>query len=261
MPHLPWLLFCTYITRDPKLLSNASTLAPFMTFHEFGTVSQMAAILLFGFLVPTSTGNDFFTDVTGDAFIDMDLQERLETCSRFYLQGEFGGVCIDPTREEAFRSFLENGIGPLLAARPAHSTKTDLLHLVAMCISPQPQDTFIQETNKVLTEKDSSSWTRAQQLMNSIHSRSFHVNDSHRLKLVKMLARQLVLPKAARTSFADDPLMSGAVPHLRAALHSFAMSRSAVDAHEARKALVNIAVRTGDETTVCEEWESLVQAD
>ena len=37
------------------------------------------------------------------------------------------------------------------------------------------------------------------------------------------------------------------------------MSRSAVDAHEARKALVNIAVRTGDETTVCEEWESLVR--
>ncbi len=251
---------CYTHTRE-KLLSHASTLAPFMTFHEFGTVSRIAAIFLLGFLIPTSTGNDFFTDVTGDAFIGMPLEERLERCSRFYVQGEFGGVCVDPTREEAFRSFLEKGVAPLLAARPAHSTKTDLLHLFAMAISSQPQDTFIQETTKVLKEKDSSNWIRAQQLMDSIHTRSFHVNDSHRLKLVKILSRQLVLPKQAAnaTSFADDPLMSGAVPHLRAALHSFAMTRSAVDAHEARKALVNIAVRTGDKTTVWEEWESLVR--
>jgi len=262
-----------------QLLADAATLAPSMTLEEFGAVYRIAAILFLGFLVPTSTGNDFFVNSErsgatqqaagsrssesasdADAFLNMSLEERLEKCCRLYSQGEFGEVncCLDPTREKVFRSFLQNGIGLLLAARPAHPTETDLLHLVAMIISPQPQQALISRTAKALVEKDSLSWTRAKRLMACIHPRSFHVNYSHRLVMVQMMANRLVLPQSSAT-FADDALADGAVPHLRAALHSFAIGQSAIDAHEAHCALVNIAVRTGDETTVNEEWDALVK--
>lgn len=265
--------------RPPKLLADAATLAPFMTLKDFGTVSKISAILLFGFLVPSSTGNDFFVaqhtkrQTTGSQssersttidIMDLSLEERLENCSRFYSQGEFGEVkcLVDPTRERAFVSFLVKGVGPLLASRPAHPTETDLLHLCAMTISPQPQEAFISQTVKVLSEKESSSWTRTKRLMESIHPRSFHVNYSHRLMFVEMMANQLVLPEKAyngsNAAFADDVLHDGAVPHLRAALHSFAVGAS-VGATAAHRALVNIAVRTGEETAVNEEWDAFVK--
>ena len=249
-----------------------------MTLKEFGTVSRIASVLLLGFLVPSSTGNDFFTDQytkrqlagsqssesTTSNVLNLSLEERLESCSRFYCEGEFGEVncCVDLTRERAFRSFLRNGIGSLLAARPAHPTETDLLHLCAMTISPQPHHDFISRTVKMLIEKDSSSWTRTRRLMTCIHSCSFQVNYSHRFLFVKMMANQLVLPEKAQdgstVAFMDDPLYDGAVPHLRAALHSFGAIGDD-GASEAHSALVNIAVRTGDETTVHEEWNTLVK--
>lgn len=87
-------LLTFFLMRSTQLLADASTLAPFMTLHEFGTISRIAVILLFGFLLPTSTGNDFFTDAehaqpqpTGsqtsaerdvDAFLNMTLEERLD---------------------------------------------------------------------------------------------------------------------------------------------------------------------------------------
>lgn len=255
-----------------------------MTMQEFGTVSRFAAILLFGFLVPTSTGNDFFVAPTApqqqtagshssestkgnDAFLNMSLEERLEKSCRFYTQGEFGEVnsIVDANRQRAFQSFLHNGIGPFLAARQAHSTEsTDLLHLLAMAIHPQPQQELIPLTSQVLSsEKDSSFWTRTQRFMACIHAGSFQVNESHRLVLVKMMADKLVLPQQHQqrsTTFADDPLQDGPVPHLRAALHSFALGESAENAQEANRALVNIAVRTGDETTVAEEWNALFKS-
>jgi hypothetical protein len=43
-----------------KLLAKAATLLPFMSIQEYGIVSRVAAILFVGFLIPTSTGNDFF---------------------------------------------------------------------------------------------------------------------------------------------------------------------------------------------------------
>lgn len=185
-----------------------------MTLQEFGTVYRIAAVLLLGFLVPSSTGNDFFVNArqsvtqqtTGtrssestsnvDAFLDMSLEERLEKCCRLYSEGEFGefNSCVDPTWEKAFCSFLKYGIGPLLAARPVHSTETDLLHVLAMVVSPQPQDGCISKTVQALMEKDSSSWTRAKRLMACIHPRSFQVNYSHRLAMVNMMANQLAVP-------------------------------------------------------------------
>lgn len=273
-------------TFSEQLLAEAATLAPIMTEQEFGIVSRIAAILLLGFLIPTSTGNDFFfnarrnrnaaeqTQSAGsrssemersdmDIFISMPLEERLEQASRFYSEGEFGEVnnCGNPARERAFRSVLEDGIGPLLAARPAHCTETDLVHILAMAISPQLQDAFINETVKLLLEKDSYAWTRTKQLVHSIHPRSFQVKYSHRLLLVKLIANKLVLPQSNVGSLVvDDALQDGALPHLRVALHSFAVGgESSSAAHEARKALVSIAVQTGDETTVGEEWDALLK--
>jgi hypothetical protein len=43
-----------------KLLAEAAALLSFMSIQEYGIVSRVAAILFVGFLIPTSTGNNFF---------------------------------------------------------------------------------------------------------------------------------------------------------------------------------------------------------
>ena len=260
-----------------------------MTSNEFGVVSRIAAILFFGFLIPSSTGNEFFvlqqeslrvrnTEQTAgshsaesrtanalDVFINMPLEERLESCTRFYSAGEFGEMdcCTDALRDKAFCSFLQNGLGPLLAGRPAHPTETHVLHLIAMSISPQPQYNLMQDTANALDERGGASWALAKRLMNCVHSNSFQVNYSHRVLLVKMMAEQLVLPEREPDVISlgggGDMLMNSAVPHLRAALHTFAVGAQSIEhSHWAERALVNIAVRTGVEVLVNEEWDSLV---
>jgi hypothetical protein len=189
-----------------KLLAKAATLLPFMSIQEYGIVSRVAAILFVGFLIPTSTGNDFFVRTAAshsseshqstsplDQFVDMPLEERLENCTQFYATGEFGEMdcCMDTHREMAFRTFLTS-IGALLAGRPAHPIETDLLHLLAMAISPQPHNHLIGAWIK-RDERDVPS--RTKRLMACIHAHSFHINYSHRLTLVKMVAEELGLPE------------------------------------------------------------------
>ena len=259
----------SHLQRSPRrswdmLLAEAATLLPFMSIQEYGVISRVAAVLFVGFLIPTSTGNDFFVRTAGlhssdphqstsslDQFIDMPLEERLENSAQFYAAGEFGEMdcCMDTHREMAFCTFLSS-INVLLAGRPAHPMETDLLHLLAMAISPQPHKNLIG----AWIGRDVPS--RTKRLMACIHAHSFHVNYSHRLTLVKMVAEELVLPE-----FEERPPYNNldeAVFHLRAALHSFAIgAQSKIDSHWARCALVNIAVHC-DEMTVNEEWDALM---
>jgi hypothetical protein len=247
-----------------KLLEEAATLLPFMTIQEHGTVSRVAAIIFLGFLVPNSTGNEFFVPTEAshnseshqstsplDRFIDMPLEERLENFTWLYAAGEFGEMdcCMDTLRERSFRSLLTS-IGALLAGRPAHPTKTDILHLLAMAICPQSHE------NMIGTKIERTVPPRTKRLMTCIHAHSFHVNYSHRLALVKMVAEELVMPEVEGRPPSSE--QDGAVLHLRAALHTFAIgAQSKIDSHWARCALVNIAVRY-DETTVKEEWDALI---
>ena len=235
---------------------------------EIAQILRYAAIYLLGFLVPTSTGNDFFTlrfqldrseGTDQDAFITLDLEERLESTCRFFAAHEYGEfeVCSDTERENSFISFLNNGLAPLLAGRPAHEQEIDIYHLLAMCIAPTTSARMIPKTAATLNKP---SWIRAQRLMKSPYAHSFQLHYSHRILLVNILCENLVLPEAESNSM-SCPLMDGAISHLRASLHSF--SRGAICTHDcqlANRALVQIALQTGLDVCVEEEWNRILES-
>ena len=148
-----------------------------LTEREHGEVLRLASILLLGFLLPHSTGNEFVLlqhaqrrahvqlqqqlNDKGDAVsgissfdpvhyvLHMPLEERLENAVRAPLSANESGcdsgdpvlgaaVLTDDSLELALDSFLSNGLSQLLKSRPIHREEVDLLHLIAMAIHPQP---------------------------------------------------------------------------------------------------------------------------
>jgi integrator complex subunit 7 len=268
-----------------QLLSEASNLLPFMTDYEHGQVSRLSSILLLGFLLPHSTGNEFFLmqnvsnksrlssnqqsagsqtgesrDV-GDLVIQMPLEERLECASRSYNVDEFGELdtIVHETVDLAFHSFLFNALAPFMSGRPAHAQEVDLLHILAMAIHPQPKEQSIKKTADTLEDKDSDAWITAQNLMSSLVPHCFHINYVNRLKLVRLVADHLILPEYnEKTAATQTPLYEGALSHLRASLHAFTVgAMSPYDAHWAQCGVATIAIQAGMEMIVNEEWDTL----
>jgi integrator complex subunit 7 len=269
-----------------------------MTDHEHGQVSRLAGILLLGFLLPQSTGNDFFllqnlssrrasgvensaghgqhrqstgaqtsehlseSEDMGDYIIHMSLEERLESsCHRYSPDeyGEFHAISFEPL-EFAFQAFLHNALGPFLRGRPCHTREVDLLHVLAMAIHPQPSEQSIRETASRLEQRNARPWRTARRLMASLVPHSFHLSYKHRLRLVEMVANCLVVPESlkGRGSY-DDPLTEGALPHLRASLYAFGMAASSpYDSHMAQCGMVALAVQNGVDHVVREEWSRLL---
>lgn len=255
-----------YATIVSQMLAQAATLLPFMKCAEVSQILRYASIYFLGFLVPTSTGHDFFTlrfeshRTANDLgrFIAMDLEERLESICRFIASHEFGefNSFSDVDRETYFLSFLQNGLGPLLACRSAHEEETDLYHLLAMSIAPTTSASMIPRTAATLNKP---SWIRTQRLMKSSYAHSFQIHYCHRVLIVNLLRECLVLPEAESAS-ASSPLMDGAVSHLRASLYSFALGANCPqECYLAHDALVQIAVQTGLLVCVNEEWERLLE--
>jgi hypothetical protein len=279
-----------------------------MTDQEHGEVSRLASIMLLGFLLPHSTGNEFFllqnlssrhhrrshqqqqsagsqtsentttnTTTMEDYVLHMPLQERLESIAQIYRPEDFGELdTIVPEHIDlAFGSFLKRALHPILSSRPAHSSQVDLLHILAMAIHPHPSEQPIRQTVAELEEKDSHTWSATKHLMTSLVPHSFHLHYRHRLQLVQLVADGLVLPDvpkdkdtvaaaAAVTAVSnndneDEPLFEGALPHLRASLYAFGMAAmSPYDAHWAQCGLVSVAIQTGIQVVVREEWGRLL---
>jgi hypothetical protein len=237
-------------------------LLPFMTSKEHGLLSRCAAIYLLGFFNPNSTGCEFSTlrstiSTTEDAFFDMELEERLENTSRFFQAHEFGqvNVCTDVNRERAFQSFIKNGLTPFLSNRSAHPNQTDVLHLVAMAIAPQLSTDVIDNVVAPFEEKQVPAWIQTRRLMGCLYAHSFPLHYDHRFLLVQMVTQQVVLPET------DSPhMIAGAVPHLLAALHTFAAhsARTVAHAHVAHQGLARIATQTGQEWIVREVFYILL---
>jgi hypothetical protein len=227
-----------------------------MTIKEHALISRCAAIYFLGFLNPTSTGSDFFTLRSSESdshvvFFEMGLEERLENTSRLFQAQEFGqvDVCTDVNRDRAFVSFLQNGLTPFLSHRAAHPNQTDVLHLLAMSISPQLNTDVVGNIVAPFEEKQLPAWVKTSRLMGCLYPQSFPLHYAHRFLLVKLVSEQLVLPDT------DSPhMIAGAVPHLLAAMHTFAAhsARTVEDAHVAHQGLVRIASQTGHEWIVRE---------
>ena len=252
-----------YIILYPlQILEDATMLLPFTMPQEHGIISKCAAIYLLGFLNPNSTGCEFAAlrstaSDTTESFFDMELEERLENTSRFFHANEFGqiNVCTDVNRERAFQTFLKKGLAPFLRGRAAHPNNTDLLHLLAMAISPQVTAHAIDNIVAPFEEKQIPAWMQTRRLMGCLHAHSFPLHYAHRFLLVEIVANQVVLPNT------DSPqMLAGAVPHLLAAMHTFAThtARNVADAHTAHIGLVRIATQIGQEWIVREVFYILL---
>ena len=262
-----------------------------MSNQEHGQVSRLASILLLGFLLPHSTGNDFFLlqnlssrasngslapnhqsagaqtsesnfgiNMIDDFVINMSLQQRLECIPQKYNPGDFGELdtIIHDQVDQAFNSFLTRALEPFLSRRPAHTKEVDLLHILAMAIHPHPSEQPIRQTAHELGSKES--WEATKLLMSSLVPHNFHLNYRHRLKLVKIVSNSLLLPEFNENRSEEDAaLFEGALPHLRASLYSFGLAAmSPYDSHWAQCGMVSVSIQSGIEYVVKEEWGRLL---
>jgi len=280
------------------VLAEASRLLPLMTNHEHGQVSRLTGILLLGFFLPHSTGNHFFSlqnlstqnrvQITGTQqrqsqptglhtseltatesslserqILAMPLEERLESSAHRYGNefGELEDLIVHESVDNAFWSFLNTGLRPFLSGRPAHATQVDLIHLLAMAIHPHPSEQCIRQTTSRLEEQKSHIWETTTRLMSSLVGHSFHVNYRHRVELVRTVLDCLVLPECQQEAgtYTNSPLFEGAIPHLRASLYAFGMAAmSPYDSHLAQCAMVMLAIQSGIDHVVKEEWSRLL---
>jgi hypothetical protein len=263
---------------------------PLMTRQEHGDVSKLASILLLGFLLPHSTGNEFFllqslsksksrssfqhqtagsqtsesttSENIQEYILNMTLEERLECTSHRCNPNEFGefNSLVHEPVDFLFHSFLTRALGPFLSGRPAHTEVVDLIHILAMAIHPQPSDQPIGQTADQLEQLESHEWTATKVLMSSAVPHSFHVNYNHRLAMVRLVSDCLRLPEYNKINSANDaPLFQGALPHLRASLYAFGMAAmNPFDSNWAQCGLVSAAVQTGIDYVVKEEWGRLL---
>jgi hypothetical protein len=229
----------------------------------------MASILFLGFLLPHSTGNDFYLlqfiprerNFIPDEFIlELDLEERLEKSVTTNLSAhQFGSdpleALTDPDIDLTLFSFLD-ALEELLDHRPFHREQVDLLHLFAMAIHP-----ITQPPKATSLFRDNPAWHKAVRLMQNMFALQFHIHSGHRYRIVRLVANHLVLPELNDVSRTVGPLLYGSLLHLRAALRAFSFAAAGHDArhaHEAHAALVNISVQTRNLLFMKEDWDFLL---
>lgn len=271
-----------------EILNRAtSDVLSLMTDDEFGQVSRLVSILLLGFLLPHSTGNDYFTlqnistqriatpsklqkqeqkaqpsERISEYIIYMSLEERLENSPHRYGNdfGEIDDAIVHESLDSVFLLFLES-LKTFLSARPAHNMEVDLIHIIAMAIHPAPSDHSIRGTSMRLKQKNSEMYELTLRLMRSLVPHSFQINYQHRVRLVEIVNNYLILPEcqSEHISFQGTSLFEGAVPHLRASLYAFGMaSTSQFDNHLSQRAMVNISIVCGMVDVIKEEWSRLL---
>ena len=259
-------------------MAEAARKLPVLGDEKHGEVMHLASILLLGYVLPYSTGCDFYllqnlngletttsssSDVVQDAVINLPLERRLEKSVRKYSTGDFGETdsLTDPYLEVSFDSFLREGLAPLLSARPFHRLQVDLLHVCAMAIHPHPTIDMIPASSRYLDSVDHPSWQKALLLMESFHLTSqFQIHYGHRVRIIQLLVKSLVLPTALDDSpDAVGPLLYGALPHLQAALRGFAQgAMSQWDARLAFACMATLSVQTQNSRVLQDDWDFLL---
>jgi hypothetical protein len=254
-----------------------------MTHAEHGLVARFVSILLLGFLLPHSTGNEFFvtqhattavastnsttrSTITFDnnnnnnnklpLVLELPLEERLEHAALFYTTTPTPpGRCTDGHVNLAFWVFLQS-LSTYLQATSwfiIDHDHVDLWHIMAMAIDPSSSST----TPPPPPFSKHKGIARARQFMQSLVPHSFYLPYGHCRLLVQMVGHDLVLPRflvGNKDGDDDDddpyhvslsPWLEGAIYHLRSSLSNYAMSAvSLADAHAAHVALANLTVQT-----------------
>jgi hypothetical protein len=206
---------------------------------------RIASIMTLGFLLPFSTGYEYYllqdaprlsltpAKSTQEYILHLDLLQRLSHSVRYYNAHEHPEHdCVtDDDWELAWDTFQKEGLQPWLESRPFSSLdQVDLLHIFAMVIAPQPG-------------------------LN-------HITEASSLGILQLITRSLLLPSLFDNSTSVGPLaplLYGAVPHLRASLRSFLVTaQSPYDAHVAWQALISITCHIRHPALVLKDWESLM---
>ncbi|GKY99392.1 hypothetical protein MPSEU_000893900 [Mayamaea pseudoterrestris] len=267
---------CTERTREQhsweELLCEASRLAPFMTEQEHSTILHLASILTVGYLLPYSTGNEWYLlhddqnafkpDFDPAKYIlNMPLGDRLVKSSRRYAVNDYGelNTLADASLEIACDSFLYLGLVPLLSVRQVSRDNVDLLHVFALGICPTCSAPMLPPaTLQRLDQQNHPCWRQTKRLMHDNLSASlFELSYGTRLKLVQIVADIINIPTPLeeRSSDVVSPLLFGALPHLRSSLHRFARdwAISNADADLAKNAAARLA--QCNKQTLQEEWD------
>lgn len=249
-------------------MSEAAEVATLLSDDEHCTVIRLASIMILGYLLPYSTGNDFYlledfqrdhtqgpVDIEKE-IIQLPLETRLEKSIRNLPVNELGDILTDPYHEVAFHDFLHKGLAPLLKSRIYPRDEVDLLHILAMIIHPCPTTHYLPH----YYEHDCSIWRRTLELVECSYGCHFQIQYRHRIQTIQILAECLTLPPLQTDSIQPiTALLRGAVPHLQASLHCFSIGAlSKWDAHLAMYAKVNLIVQTQNVEIMRDAWDSLL---
>jgi hypothetical protein len=246
-----------------------------MTNDEHGRLLHVTSLLLLGYLLPHSTGNEWVllqnasrsidpNDSPRQRFLQLSLLERFDKLLPYYAGIERGSLdddtCLTDTHLDlALYTLLHQGIAPLLLSRPFHRTNVDLLHVLACAIHPLPvSGTVLANTHKYLNQMDRPAYHRTQLIMEHPCSIHFQIRYGIRRLLVRLVGQSLLLPPMPDdvTFEVVGPLLHGSIPHLRASLRAFAnRAQSLQDRHDAWKTLVSIAIQTSNEHILLDEWD------
>ncbi len=250
-------------------MAEAAELASFLTEEEHNTVFRLASIMLLGYLLPYSTGNDYYLledfrrDYADPAPLDIEkeiiqlpLETRIRKSIRNLPVNEVGDILTDPYHDVAFHDFMTEGLVPLLEARPFPREQIDLLHIFAMLIHPCPTVLFLPR----YYERDCSIWRNTCQLVECSYGCHFQTQYRHRVQAIQILAKSLTIPPLPVDSIRPvTALLRGAIPHLQAALHCFAIgAESTYDAHLAYRVKVNLDLQTQNVEIIRDTWDSLL---
>jgi hypothetical protein len=219
--------------------------------REHAQVLRLASIFVLGYVLPYSTGNEFYLlqnaprSITEfdpvDYVLRLSLEERIAKSSR-RCADDTGSTCCDADSELAFYNFLHHGICPLLNSRPV--THADVLHVMAMVICARYNDSVATTPTPTTRRR-----------MTCLDASQFQVNSDHRLAFVILVRDHLAL------SVYEDQgdAVACAVDHLRASLRSFAKTcRTSEEARHAYQAIVAIVTQTRNEKAMLDEWDFLL---
>ena len=244
-----------------QILDGALILSPYLSDDQHGEVLRLCAVLLLAYLLPYSTGMDYYfaqNISAGDErllgtfsieayIIQMSLEERLEHVARHCPSTDRCGddefTVLDQDTEIAFGHLLDQ-ITKLLQQRPIHTHQVDLIHLFAIMIYPcHHTEHSISNVVHPTTMENSPAWVKAVRLMESSIGSTFQIHYGHRRQVVQMISKCVFI----RDGIYDFvPLYAGALPHLFASLHQFIgrTSESIEDSHDAFIAIVALAVQS-----------------
>ena len=279
-----------------EMIQHLSRLVPHMTYNEHQLSCKLISICFLAYFAPKHSARVFLNTcgdetqlqssrVQSKSYDQMISELQLSTLEQImediiitnnnvgssYLQ--YNTVVIQ--HEELTLSLwnlMYHGLKPFLASRPLMveisngSGVDDLLHVLAMAISPEIHHgttSSLKQYSNTHQSSSSSMLSRAEFFMSSTKPIHFEVSYTQRVDLIHVLSQSLILEEVdqqeqSNNNSSNSPCYSSGMIHLRTSIEIFAsyVALSNIHVLECRVVLSNMAIDTG--TLVLEELKSLI---